>query len=568
MADAAEDLVKQARALLRERPSKEGVECLRRAVEVQPDLAEAWAHLSWQLTLLGQHDEALRCLDQVLRLQPSNAEARWRRGDRLVRLDRLDEAEAEYRAVLEANPRCHDARCGLKYIEWLRKQEEKGKRRKVETEDASANAEDAAETVSQTAGAREREKDRNDRRAKEHFQQGDTRLTSLPFHLHIETTTRCNAACITCPKGHGPYYAQDIRPDVFERVERELLPTARRVNLSGAGEPLLIRNFDRFYDAVARSGARAYFVTNATLLPMSRLEKFARRPTDLAASIDGARPETSDSIRRLTRFDRVVESLRLYKKLRDVYAESGSTLGISFVAIRRNIEELPALVDLAAELGAQAVAVLDLQTWGIPAEIARESLSWYPDLANQVFDEAAKRARQRGVDLQLPAKYGPPPVPVGTSWFRRLRAVGLLLPARQRFPRRCADPWTRALISPDGLAHACCRSRRVMGDLKHQRFAEIWNCRRYRWFRRRIRSFLPPPECRHCNVLWGINAGNPSPVYPREGLVVKLLYRLEGYWLRQVWRVRRFLAPSAPPPAPNYAAGRPIRATPSAPSER
>jgi len=566
MAEAADELIEQARALLREGCSDRGIECLRRAVEIQPDHVEAWGHLSGQLARAGQHAEALRCIEQVLGLDPGNREARWRRADRLLRLGRLDEAEADYRAVLEVDPQCHDARCGLKCIEWLRRRKKRGQTGKYEAESALVDAQDVAVAATRNAGGHEQEKTRNERQAMEHFERGDRRLRSLPFHIHVETTTRCNAACITCPKGHGPYYAEDLGPGVFERIERELMPKATHINLSGAGEPLLVRGFERFYDAAARSGARLYLVTNATLLPMARLEKFARRPTDLVASIDGARPETSDSIRRLTRFDRIVESLRLYKKLRDVYAEAGSTLAISFVAIRRNVEELPALVDLAAELGAQSVAVLDLQTYGIPTEIARESLSQYPELANRLFDEAAERARRREIVLQLPAKYGPRPVPTEASWLRRLRNVGRLLPERERFPKRCDDPWTRVHVSPDGSVHPCCASRRVMGDLGRQRFADIWNCRRYRWFRRRIRSFLPPPECRHCNTLWGINAGNPWASRAGEGLVVKLLYRLEAWWLRQIGRARGLFVRPAPPPAPNYAAGRPIRAKASAQS--
>jgi MoaA/NifB/PqqE/SkfB family radical SAM enzyme len=260
---------------------------------------------------------------------------------------------------------------------------------------------------------------------------------------------------------------------------------------------------------------------------MARLERFARQPTDLAASIDGATRETFESIRRGSRFDRVIETLRLYKKMRDVYFEVGSKLWINFVALRRNIEELPALVDLAAELGAELIVVVDFTTGIVPPEIAAEHLSHYPDLANRIFDKAAERARRHGIALQTPPKYPLGVVPGTASRFKGLRRSGRLLPERHRFPQRCSDPWMAAYITAGGLVHTCCFSRRAMGDLTRQSFAEIWNDARYRRFRRRINSFLPPIECRRCTLFWGINASNPAVVQTREGMLVKLLYAAE-----------------------------------------
>jgi radical SAM protein with 4Fe4S-binding SPASM domain len=310
-------------------------------------------------------------------------------------------------------------------------------------------------------------------------------------------------------------------------------------------------------------------VTNATLLTPARVERFARRPTDLIASIDGATAETFEAIRRPARFERVIESLRLYQKVRDIYPEAGSTLGINFVAMRRNIEELPALVDLAAELGAQFISVLDFATGDVPPEIAAEHLAASPELANRLFDQAAARAAERGIQLHLPLKFAAPPADnistvrssaVRSSAFqavlcffqKSLSSLFRLFPARRRFPQQCPDPWTTVLIATDGRVHPCCVSRRVMGDLTAQSAEAIWNGPAYRRFRRRIRSTWVPPECRSCNTHWGVNAGNPSAVRAREGLLIKGLYRIEEWWLR----TRRRLSPPPQPPPPNYAEGR------------
>ena len=72
---------------------------------------------------------------------------------------------------------------------------------------------------------------------------------------------------------------------------------------------------------------------------------------------------------------------------------------------------------LAAGLGAQFVSVLDFATGDVPPEIAGEHLRFSPDVANRMFDEAAERAKARGIALHVPPKFGDePPPPVAVSY--------------------------------------------------------------------------------------------------------------------------------------------------------
>jgi len=526
MSVSVDELTSEALSLLRDGQTQEGIERLRRAIELRPGRIEPWWYLAHQMAHSGRHEEALDCLEQILRLDPNGIEARLHLADRLVR---LDEAETHYRAVLERQPSCRDASCGLEYVAWLRQGARPAKA------DTGGDAEGCDQTIA-------RRKAENEQRAKEQFDRNARRMTALPPHLHIETTTRCNAACIMCSRGHYPYEPEDLQPEIFERLRAELFPTAVSVNLSGTGEPMLGGAFDRLHAEAVRCGARVHLVTNATALTMERLESFARRNTHLAVSIDGATGETFESIRRKVRFDRVIERLHLYKKLRDIYPEAGSILLINFVAMRRNVAELPAVVDLAADLGAAAVVVLHVEPHGLPEEIAAEHLSRCPDLANRMFDEAAERARRRGIVLQLPPRFSAETCAADGISNGGTRARRRLFPERRRFPQRCIHPWLSLYVTAGGQVYPCCGSRRVMGDLNRQSVAEIWNGGRYRRFRRRIHSFFPPVECRTCQLPPGINAGNPSPVLAREGMLVKLLYAAEEWarrFVRRLWNWRR-----------------------------
>jgi MoaA/NifB/PqqE/SkfB family radical SAM enzyme len=533
------DMMNEALELLRKGRTQEGTRRLREAVEVQPDLIEAWGHLSGVMAYTGRHEDAIQCLEHVLRFSAQNIEARWRMADRLIRLNRFEEAETLYQSVLESEPGCEEASYGLKYLGWLRRHKQ----------DASNIGEPSGNEL---PGSRddprldcpgiEQRKFENEQRAAKHFEYGDLSLTSLPIHLNVETTTRCNAACISCAKGHGAVEAEDLQPEVFEKIERQLLPLARTINLAGLGEPLLAARFDEFYARATRNNAFVHFVTNGTALTIERLDRFARRKSFLAVSIDGATRETFESIRHHVRFDRVMESLRLYKKIRAIYPEVGATLAFNFVAMRRNIAELPAVVDLASEVAADSIVVIDLATPHLPPEIAAEHLSHCPDLANRLFDEASERARERGIGLYLPPKYPSQIAPSHGLPVSRLRGRWRLCPERNRFPHRCADPWVRTYISAEGFVRPCCVSGRVMGNLAQQDFDEIWNGHRYRWFRRRVKSCLPPVECLNCSIPWGMNAGNPSVVRAREGILIKSFYRIEGLTRRCVRTIRKLLS--------------------------
>jgi len=552
-----DELVKEGLARLCEGDCAAGIACLEQAVERQPDATAGWGCLASALMTAGRHEEALRALERMLALEPDRLDARWRVADRLVRLGRLEEAEAQYRAVLARDGACHEARYGLRYIEYL-------KRRPAEGAAASNGPPEA--TGSGQAG-RDR-KIENERRALAHFERGDTRLSSRPTHVQVEMTDRCNAQCVMCVRADHPLVARDLAPEALGRIEAEILPLARRVNVAGFGEAVMARQFDAFSATVVRHGARLHLTTNGTALSIARLERLARGCTHLVVSVDGATAGMFEAVRRGLRFERVLDTLRLYKKLRDLYPEGRSELWINFVAMRRNIEELPAVVDLAADLDAQMVVVIDMDARLLSAEMQAEHPSRHPELANRLFDEAAERARRRGIRLQLPPKYlvpedppsqgppshdggyesgppshdggyesGPPshdggyesgpPSHDGGYKARAVGRRGRWLPERGRFPRRCSEPWITTYVACDGRVQPCCAHQQLNGDLHRLGFEAIWNGRRYRWLRRRIRTFLPPLECRSCVAFWGINAGNPSVVQAREGVLVNLLYAAE-----------------------------------------
>jgi radical SAM protein with 4Fe4S-binding SPASM domain len=76
-------------------------------------------------------------------------------------------------------------------------------------------------------------------------------------------------------------------------------------------------------------------------------------------------------------------------------------------------------------------------------------------------------------------------------------------PAEAFGKSRCLVPWLEAEILPTGEVTPCSdRPDLIMGNVKKERFSEIWNNERYRQFRRAMREDGLFPYCSRCCGLW------------------------------------------------------------------
>jgi radical SAM protein with 4Fe4S-binding SPASM domain len=277
---------------------------------------------------------------------------------------------------------------------------------------------------------------------------------------------------------------------------------------------------------------------------------------DIAISIDGATKETFEEIRTGSNFDLVLEKLAMIRKLRDLHvSEFFSRFSFNFVALRRNIDELPDVVRLAHRFGIGHVHVADYAP--NENEFDEESLRHEPTRANAALDEARAVAAELGVHLSTPMPYEETAAKSSRAKRRPLFS------ARDRFAQKCNSPWREPYIHTDGRVSPCCASGQYLGNLNERSFAQIWNGWRYRLLRWRVHSPIPRHECRVCFVAWGINGGNAANAMAKEGLLVRAWYAGEARFKRFAKRVLAILrrargGKAAPGPEPNFYRGRPI----------
>jgi MoaA/NifB/PqqE/SkfB family radical SAM enzyme len=326
-------------------------------------------------------------------------------------------------------------------------------------------------------------------------------VQELPRSLYLETTNRCDSRCQTCIR---TFTALEPPADLtLERVRAivEQFPVLDRVVLHGIGEPLLNREIFDIVRWLKTRVPTVLFNSDAISLTPSRARRLIACGLDeLRVSMDAATRPTYRQLRGVDQFDRVVRNVQALVALEQALGRPTPRVSLWFTASRANLEELPAFVRLAGDLGVPEVYVQRLVFNGLGLAVEGNALHGRLRAREQaLLDEAARLAAAHGLAL---------------------RASGLTTPlaslaGEAPSPRPwagCQRPWTLAYVTANGNVLPCCISpwvardyeALVLGDAFAQPFEGIWNGERYQRFRTAFEGDVAPDPCRGCGRLWSI----------------------------------------------------------------
>jgi radical SAM protein with 4Fe4S-binding SPASM domain len=321
----------------------------------------------------------------------------------------------------------------------------------------------------------------------------------LPREVQIEVTGACNLACAMCLVSYRPRLGRAqgaMCLHTFRSVVDEL-PELEQVTLQGLGEPLLAPDLPQMVEYATGLGARVGFNTNGMLLTRERARHLVEAGLDwLHVSLDGATPATYESIRGGSSFETVRRHVLGLVEVRHALGAETPRLSLVFVAMRRNVAELPDLVRLAHEWGVGRLRVQNLShsfsdtdPAGSYADIRRfaaEEALWGREevaRAEELFEQARALAEALDVELRLP----------------RLRE-----PDEPGSARGCEWPFTSVYVTHDGRVQPCCMvmgdDRVSLGEVGESPLGEIWRGASYREFRQGLLTGSPPEVCAGCSL--------------------------------------------------------------------
>jgi MoaA/NifB/PqqE/SkfB family radical SAM enzyme len=337
-----------------------------------------------------------------------------------------------------------------------------------------------------------------------------------PLMVKIKLLWNCNLACGMCD------YSRQARPTLLtcELLTHALADLAalgcRKVHFSG-GEPTLRRDLPDLIAYARRLKLRVTLTTNGTLLTPELCKQLVKAGLNsVCVSIDsprrsihdrmrgmpGALKETVAGVRTLRRMAKACGSKLLSDgpSLNDdpTSGKPGPAIRINTVVCRENYATLHELPDLAEAIGAQELLLMPVDDPSGALLLNKRRLL---DYNRRIAPALADRALALGLMRDAREAY-----PFGTT-REELAASREGNYARGLYERQpCYAPWMHALINADACVAPCCSApRMVLGDLRQQSFAEIWQGDAYGRLRQGMRDGMPLRNCAECDMFMAEN---------------------------------------------------------------
>ncbi len=316
-----------------------------------------------------------------------------------------------------------------------------------------------------------------------------TALLSRPTSIQIESTTRCNLKCWMCDSWRWDRRGMTMSFSDFKRIIDQF-PFLISVNLQGMGEPLMDKDIFKKVAYCKSKKIVTLFSTNATLINENTAKKIIDSGLDyIVISVDGATPETFERIRVGAKFEQVIGNV---KKLVAARGElKKPRIIFNFTATIENIEELPQVVKLAKNTGADGVEAVDVYFWGkdyLKKELASKKLGMDIENAKRIINEAKKEAEKMGLKFLW--------------WGTTKKLYSAEDTQLHADPKLCKLPFKSCFITVDGYVTYCkdIMDPRVsnFGNILQQDFKEIWNSPGYRALRKAFMEGRLPELCKGC----------------------------------------------------------------------
>jgi AdoMet-dependent heme synthase len=332
-----------------------------------------------------------------------------------------------------------------------------------------------------------------------------------PRLIFWEVTKGCNLRCIHCRATATELSSPtDLpTPRALEIVE-QIAAYANPILVLSGGEPLYRPDIFQLARYGTDKGLRVALATNGTMVTKEVARKIVHSGVKrVSISLDGADSWTHDNFRGIPgAFDAAVYGLRNLKEL-------GMSVQINMTIARHNASQLPAVLDLARGLGADALHTFLLVPVGCGVNIAKEQMvppEEYEEMLNWFYDQsleggielkatcaphyfrvarqrrAAERRSGNGAAQHDPAAIGPTDamMPGSTGIAIHPHAAAAKNAQHAGMPsgghpegmnamtKGCLAGTGVCFISHEGEVYPCGYLPAIAGDLRKQRFAEIW----------------------------------------------------------------------------------------------
>lgn len=328
--------------------------------------------------------------------------------------------------------------------------------------------------------------------------------------VYIEPTVACNLDCITCFRNGWEQPIGRMTEETFERIFAGLqaLSPMPSVYFGGIGEPLFHPKTAEWVRRVKSLGVKVELITNGTILNEKKAQQLIDAGLDvLWVSLDGATPESFADVRMGAELPVILENLRRLSKMRRGGHFPQPEIGVAFVAMKRNINDLPKIIKLGHTFGAKYYSVSNVQP--PTAEMQKERLylrtmrniAYLPSpmlpklsLPKMDFNEDTQAALTEAFNSGCNVSFA------GNNWGGANDVCNFVESGTMSIA------WTGEVSPCWPLMHTHTNylhgkprrtKKHVVGNVREQSLEEIWNDAEYVAYRERLHNFAFAP-CTFC----------------------------------------------------------------------
>lgn len=282
-----------------------------------------------------------------------------------------------------------------------------------------------------------------------------------------EITRNCNLACVHCRAAatHGPYEGELDTPAALNLLN-QIAQTGKPIVILTGGEPLLREDIFEIISHGEALGLRMVMAPNGTLITAQTAVKLVSAGIKrISISLDSATAEGHDRFRGVPgAFEGALRGIEFAR-------QAGLEFQVNTTITQANLAEIPAIQNLAVQLGAVAHHIFLLVPTGRGKYILDQAITaeQYEDTLNWFYD------RQQDCALQLKATCAP-------HYYRILRQRAHAEGKTISFQSHGLDAVTRGclggvgfcFISHRGVVQPCGFLDLACGDITQQSFTDVW----------------------------------------------------------------------------------------------
>ena len=266
----------------------------------------------------------------------------------------------------------------------------------------------------------------------------------VPLAVHVDVTYRCNERCVHCyldHDDHGEMTTAEIKNVLDQLAEAGVF----FLTFSG-GEVFMRRDFREIVEYARRLMFNVKIKTNAVMIHEREAQRIRELDVDsIQISVYSHRPEVHDAITKLPHsFERTIRSIRFLH-------EQGLRVTIANVLMTANLADQAGMQKLAAELGVHytldptITPMMDGDTSVLSLRIPGEELP-------EIFHNPALVGSQE--------EFCAPPKPPSEEDLEGYS---------------CSAGHSFCYISPYGDVFPCVQFPLPTGNIRRQKFLDIWN---------------------------------------------------------------------------------------------